>query len=211
VFIVGSIGDGRCAEILFERASSSGRVEARGDERQGTTATIKASTPNRRNGGSSPVADEFIVDQLSPTLTSGGHDSSEDGRGRHALVVTVDLQQVTSANNCSSPTIDAPSLTPKQRIVAFNANASASVDQPVRQDGNAGTLSKSRPESISGSFGVRRLTPVECERLQGFPDGWTAIAEDGSSLSDSARYQRLGNAVCVNVAHWIGQRIVASN
>lgn len=51
--------------------------------------------------------------------------------------------------------------------------------------------------------GVRRLTPIECERLQGFPDGWT----DGAS--DSARYRMLGNAVCVPVAEWIGRRIMA--
>ena len=51
--------------------------------------------------------------------------------------------------------------------------------------------------------GVRRLTPTECERLQGFPDGWTA------GQSDSARYRQLGNAVAVPVARWIGERIVA--
>ncbi|MFH1131235.1 MAG: DNA cytosine methyltransferase, partial [Pseudomonadota bacterium] len=48
----------------------------------------------------------------------------------------------------------------------------------------------------------RRLTPVECERLQGFPDGWT----DGQS--DSARYRQLGNAVTVPVVEWIAKRIV---
>ena len=50
--------------------------------------------------------------------------------------------------------------------------------------------------------GVRRLTPTECERLQGFPDGWT------EGLSDSARYKCLGNAVTVNVAEWIGKRLM---
>lgn len=50
--------------------------------------------------------------------------------------------------------------------------------------------------------GVRRLTPVECERLQGFPDGWT----DGQS--DSARYRQLGNAVSRPVVEWIGKRMV---
>lgn len=50
--------------------------------------------------------------------------------------------------------------------------------------------------------GVRRLTPIECERLQGFPDDWT----DGQS--DSARYRQLGNAVAVPVVAWIGRRIV---
>lgn len=50
--------------------------------------------------------------------------------------------------------------------------------------------------------GVRRLTPLECERLQGFPDGWTDV--DG--MSDTQRYRQLGNAVSVPVAYWIGLR-----
>jgi site-specific DNA-cytosine methylase len=48
---------------------------------------------------------------------------------------------------------------------------------------------------------VRRLTPVECERLQGFPDDWTA------GQSDSARYKQMGNAVAVPVVEWIIQGI----
>ena len=51
--------------------------------------------------------------------------------------------------------------------------------------------------------GVRRLTPTECERLQGFPDGWTA------GQADSHRYKQMGNAVTVPVAEWIGHRLVA--
>ena len=58
---------------------------------------------------------------------------------------------------------------------------------------------------------VRRLTPLETERLQGFPDGWTipdnAASQTEDSL-DSARYHACGNAVSVPVAHWIGERIV---
>jgi DNA (cytosine-5)-methyltransferase 1 len=54
---------------------------------------------------------------------------------------------------------------------------------------------------------IRRLMPIECERLQGFPDGWTAVGVDGPQ-SDGARYRQLGNAVCVNVAEWIGRRIM---
>ena len=61
---------------------------------------------------------------------------------------------------------------------------------------------------------VRRLTPLEAERLQGFPDGWTCLCEArGDSMTctcpDSPRYKLLGNAVCVIVAEWIGQRLVA--
>lgn len=49
---------------------------------------------------------------------------------------------------------------------------------------------------------VRRLTPTECERLQGFPDGWT----DGQA--DSHRYRQMGNAVAVPVVEWIVRRLV---
>jgi DNA (cytosine-5)-methyltransferase 1 len=57
---------------------------------------------------------------------------------------------------------------------------------------------------------VRRLTPRECERLQGFPDDWTRYADDGSELSDSARYRMLGNAVNRMVSAWIGKRLVTA-
>ena len=53
--------------------------------------------------------------------------------------------------------------------------------------------------------GVRRLTPVECERLQAFPDGWTKPAG-----SDSARYKAMGNAVTVNVVRWILSRMIGN-
>jgi site-specific DNA-cytosine methylase len=52
---------------------------------------------------------------------------------------------------------------------------------------------------------VRRLTPVECERLQGFPDNWT----DGQA--DSNRYKQMGNAVAVPVVEWIISRMVADD
>lgn len=53
---------------------------------------------------------------------------------------------------------------------------------------------------------VRRLTPVECERLQGFPDNWTAVS-DGRPQSDSARYRQLGNSIAVPVFVWVAERI----
>ena len=65
--------------------------------------------------------------------------------------------------------------------------------------------------------GVRRLTPLECERLQGFPDGWTCLCGEGHrgssfcTCSDSPRYRQLGNAVTVNVAEWIAQRVLEAD
>jgi DNA (cytosine-5)-methyltransferase 1 len=58
---------------------------------------------------------------------------------------------------------------------------------------------------------VRRLTPLEAERLQGFPDGWTVpggLTPKKIESLDSARYAALGNAVTVPVAEWIGKRLV---
>lgn len=54
---------------------------------------------------------------------------------------------------------------------------------------------------VTSGLAVRRLTPVECERLQGFPDGWT------EGQSDSARYKQMGNAVAVPVVEWIMRRL----
>lgn len=54
---------------------------------------------------------------------------------------------------------------------------------------------------------VRRLMPVECERLQGFPDGYTAIPYRSKPASDGPRYKALGNSMAVNVMRWIGTRI----
>lgn len=55
---------------------------------------------------------------------------------------------------------------------------------------------------------VRRLTPRECERLQGLEDDWTRFDGDGEEISDSARYRMLGNAVTETVSKWIGGRLV---
>lgn len=55
---------------------------------------------------------------------------------------------------------------------------------------------------LANPIAVRRLTPTECERLQGFPDGWT----DGQA--DSHRYKQMGNAVAVPVVQWIIDRLV---
>ena len=53
----------------------------------------------------------------------------------------------------------------------------------------------------------RRLTPLECERLQGFPDGWTAIQFQGKPAKDSHRYRALGNSMAVPVMRWLAEGI----
>ena len=64
--------------------------------------------------------------------------------------------------------------------------------------------------SVVQSMAVRRLTPTECERLQGFPDGWTQIPwkkKAASECPDGPRYKALGNSMAVNCMRWIGRRI----
>ena len=65
------------------------------------------------------------------------------------------------------------------------------------------------PNVYGSKFGdsVRRITPLECERLQGFPDGYTAVNFKGKVIPRGSRYRLLGNAVAVNVMRWIGERI----
>ena len=87
------------------------------------------------------------------------------------------------------------------------------------KDDIAGTLRAegenrpSRPSNvISQTMQVRRLTPTECERLQGFPDGWTAIPwkkKPADQCPDGPRYKALGNSMAVNCMEWLGERIQA--
>ena len=61
--------------------------------------------------------------------------------------------------------------------------------------------------AVMDGFVVRRYTPLECERLQGFPEGWTKYDPDGRSIRDDERARMLGNAVTVPVARWIAGRM----
>ena len=58
------------------------------------------------------------------------------------------------------------------------------------------------------ALGVRRLTPLECERLQGWPDHHTRLRADGSEIADSARYRMIGNGVVAPVTRWIGKHLL---
>jgi DNA (cytosine-5)-methyltransferase 1 len=81
----------------------------------------------------------------------------------------------------------------------------------VMEDGTVGTLRREthgHEPAIVASMAVRRLTPVECERLQGFPDGYTNIPWRGKpEAPDGPRYKALGNSWAVPNVRWIGVRI----
>jgi len=58
------------------------------------------------------------------------------------------------------------------------------------------------------TMAVRRLTPLECERLMGWPDHWTATKADGTPQSDTHRYKQCGNGIASPVAQWIAQQLL---
>lgn len=144
-------------------------------------------------------------------LTSGGSDASEDGTGRGTpLVVTpqaFDLRGRDGGAQMEGPhdtaNIRAAAGGSSRSYVAFAAQAGGK-QTSLGYDESSETspaLSTSQLPALAGRSGVRRLTPKECERLQGFPDGWT------EGFSDSTRYRMLGNAVAVPVARWIAERL----
>lgn len=66
---------------------------------------------------------------------------------------------------------------------------------------------------LASEYAVRRLTPRECERLQGFPDDWTKVPYRGKPAEecpDTPRYKACGNSMAVPVMRWIGERITAN-
>lgn len=98
--------------------------------------------------------------------------------------------------------------------IAFAANQRGE----VRLQGGAGDVVGAIPASQSGKqvqgvtdgYAVRRLTPRECERLQGFPDDWTKVPYRGKpedECPDTPRYKAIGNSMAVPVMRWIGKRI----
>jgi DNA (cytosine-5)-methyltransferase 1 len=107
--------------------------------------------------------------------------------------------------------------------VAFHANAQAcQLPGPDRDTSISDSLTRSQQAAVAQSVAtvmqVRRLTPVECERLQGFPDGWTAVPivkpqpikgqpAVVKAAADGPRYKALGNSMAVPCMKWIGERI----
>jgi DNA (cytosine-5)-methyltransferase 1 len=72
-------------------------------------------------------------------------------------------------------------------------------------------MSALEPTVLTPTMAVRRLTPLECERLMGWPDNWTATKADGTPQSDTHRYKQCGNGVASPVAQWIAQQLLKLN
>lgn len=110
---------------------------------------------------------------------------------------------------------DAISSAPQAQAVAYAIQAGALRTNPNSGPDGSGvqetiayTLeARAEVQAVAAGMAVRRLTPRECERLQGFPDDYTLIPVRGKSAADGPRYKALGNSMAVPVMRWIGQQI----
>jgi DNA (cytosine-5)-methyltransferase 1 len=134
-------------------------------------------------------------------------------------VLPFDTTQITSPANRSHPkfgnachSLAAGAHPP---TIAFDCKASGQngfgigeIASTMRAMGHAGSHTNGGGhQAVMDRYGVRRLMPVECERLQGFPDGYTDIRPSGKATPDGPRYKACGNSMAIPPMRWIGRRI----
>ncbi|MCX2461388.1 Dam family site-specific DNA-(adenine-N6)-methyltransferase [Citrobacter freundii] len=125
---------------------------------------------------------------MSPTLRDGNHDTSHANSGQPPAIC---IQHASIGRHDAA----GPQGKGYQEDVAFTQDSRSSADV------------------VQYGMQVRRLTPVECERLQGFPDNHTMISwrgKDADECPDGPRYKAIGNSMAVPVMRWIGERIAAA-
>jgi DNA (cytosine-5)-methyltransferase 1 len=197
-----------------------------------------ASTIQASAGHSSPCGDgsdnlvaEAYAPEVAATLSAGSHASHIPGRRREDDTNLVALAFNWQAGDGGNDT----SFRGKSRQYICRAGDYAGALGVTRQDavavgvhltqdpissedampaigaGNAtGSSSLGVFERDGRQWIVRRLTPTEGERLMGWPDSWTRYRDDGTEISDSARWRLIGNGVVSNVAEWIARRLYAA-
>ena len=222
VFIVGCLGDAAsAAQVLFEPESSSGDTPPSRSEGAGIARGFEVGPGSNRLIDIAPTLDTrckdgpirnqlgrgvLYVSAISGTLRAKGAQWDHDGDESKLVVAGYQGGDLSHALRSQASRADKPSSS-TYVIAGFCYKAGAKAGSIGYSEEQSPTLkTETNDAAVHGPFGVRRLTPTECERLQGFPDGWTAI--DGENTPDSPRYKAIGNAVCVNVAEWIGRRII---
>jgi DNA (cytosine-5)-methyltransferase 1 len=206
------------APTISARPTGGGGLGTDFDLDGGLIARCLNAHPNRSDGES----ETFVTH----SLRADGFDASEDGTGRGTPLVPVAYR---TSPNCGAwdtgDRVDALTTGTDQtsHVVsyAFGSHAGAADgDQTNRSHANGGpvgsgiseelaySIRSARQQSIASSA-VRRLTPLECERLQGFPDDYTLIPYRGKPAADGPRYKALGNSWAVPVVRRIGRRIAA--
>ena len=145
---------------------------------------------------------ELRESDIAAQLTTGG---GKPGEGYAAVRIerpTVSFQLGNTKANGSNVNTEGVAYTLDQA-----AGQGVLANAPDRGQGGADDNSAQANHIVPDGPSVRRLTPTECERLMGWPDGWTAV--DGDKTPDGRRYAACGNGVVANVSEWIGRRIMA--
>lgn len=234
VFIVGCFGDWRrAAEVLFEseslpwnpppRRETGTRVAA--SLTRGSASGSGVNEPGRRREddvnivvGHETGQGWWKQDDVAGTLRAEGENrpsrpshniaKSEEVTGRGTPPVPVAFQcHGTNVGPMGTLRAGNGNETGGVPFLAYGFHSKASASQSLNPSEVSPPLDRSKEASaFIGGVGVRRLTPLECVRLMGFPDDWL----DGLGLSDSAKYRMLGNSIVVPVAKWIAERIVAA-
>lgn len=170
-------------------------------------------------GTGGPAGDEHYNLVIRPDVThtlTANHDASEDGTGRGVpLVTAVNLRGRAEGNvpeTSAVASLRAASGGSSRSLVAFSCKddgRDAGVNAPtLRAMGYAQSHANAGGQiAVANHAAVRRLTPRECERLQGFPDDYTLVTYRGKPAADGPRYRALGNSMAVPVMRWIGERI----
>lgn len=153
---------------------------------------------------------------VAASLTSGGHPNSNmPGRRKEDDVnlVVGSLDRMAGGPDDNSAQaghlVEMPvTFTSRGREGGAQTEAQTDGVHPALRAGGGGGR---RDSGVAHGSSVRRLTPRECERLQGFPDDWTLIDWQGKPAADSRRYAACGDAVTVPVGEWLGRRIAAAD
>ena len=219
VFIVGHLGSGRAVEVLPDTASLCGHPAPSREAGEGIAGTLGGSSQSGgfrttdldNNGAYVTLGTSHGVDNLAvaPTLSGNPRNRSYPGSDPIVFVAPVyaiqDGREMEKAQNglgvseSVAYTLDGTGAQAVGYVPEFVPNAMSS----KWAKGAGGPAGDEVQNLVAPQSMVRRLTPTECERLQGFPDGWTA------GQADSHRYKQLGNAVAVPVAEWIGRQLMA--
>jgi DNA (cytosine-5)-methyltransferase 1 len=157
------------------------------------------------NAGGMGRQDYETETMIAHALRGEGFDASEDGTGRGTPLVPVASKLKAKPGDPSHP-LAAGAHAP---AIAFTQNQSGDVltgEVMHSLQTNSNATGRSSPNVLT-EWAVRRLTPRECERLQGFPDDFTSVPYRKKPAADGPRYKALGNSMAVNVMRVIGERI----
>jgi DNA (cytosine-5)-methyltransferase 1 len=228
VFVVGHSGGAwqRAAAVLFERESLSGNPPPRREAGQGTSADVApglvASGRGVERTGESRGQDAVVavgVPEVCGTLSDGAHHggglNGQDAYSGRIIPVAHALRAMGRAG--SHPNAGGQVAVAHPYTLAIRGRE-GTYNLEYRQDGTANAILTPNGGrggigvgAIAGQWAVRRLTPRECERLQGFPDDYTLVEARGKPAADGPRYKALGNSMAVNCMRWIGWRLAMAD